>query len=79
MIELMVISICGQVNGFTFMLPGPAHHARWMSKCLYYMKMRMLSNVFNMTEEEKLQDMNCLVGPESWLIFVLLGLTGPQV
>ena len=55
MIELLVISLGGQVNGFTFKLPGPDHHARWMSKCLYYMKLRLLSNVFSMTEDENLQ------------------------
>ena len=32
--ELVVVSLGGYVEGFCFKLPGPDHHARWMSKCI---------------------------------------------
>ena len=54
-IDLVVISLRGKVDGFTFKLPGPDHHARWMSKCIYFLKMRLISNVFEMSEVEKKQ------------------------
>ena len=53
--ELIVISLGGKVEGFTFKLPGPDHHARWMSKCIYILKIRLLGNVFQLVEEEKKQ------------------------
>ena len=53
MMELVVISLGGQVKGFMFKLPGPDHHARWMSKVIYSLKLKLLSKVFEMTDEEK--------------------------
>ena len=53
--ELVVISLGGEVEGFTLKLPGPDHHARWMSKCIYSLKLKLLGNVFEMTDEEKHQ------------------------
>ena len=41
--ELVVISLGGEVEGFMLKLPGPDHHARWMSKCIYSLK--LLGNV----------------------------------
>lgn len=55
LLELVIISLGGEVEGFTFKLPGPDHHARWMSKCIYCIKLRLLCKVFNMTAEENLQ------------------------
>ena len=51
--ELIVISLGGTVKGFSFKLPGPDHHARWMSKCIYLLKIKLLGKVFNLEEEEK--------------------------
>ena len=31
-----------EVVGFVFKLPGPDHHERWMSKCLYFLKINLL-------------------------------------
>ena len=51
-LELVVVCLGGEVKGFRFKLPGPDHHARWMSKCLYFLKIRLLRKVFKMSEEE---------------------------
>ena len=53
--ELVVVSLGGTVKGFTFKLPGPDHHARWMSKCLYFLKINLLRKMFLMSEEERLR------------------------
>ena len=50
--ELVVISLGGEVVGFVFKLPGPDHHARWMSKVIYNLKMKLVSKFFEMTEDE---------------------------
>ena len=54
-LELVVVSLGGKVEGFTLKLPGPDHHARWMSKCIYYLKIQLLSKVFWLTEDERMQ------------------------
>ena len=53
--ELVVVSLGGEVEGFSFKLPGPDHHARWMSKCIYILKIQLLSRIFKLSEEEKEQ------------------------
>ena len=50
-LRLTIVTLGGVVQRFKFLQPVPDHHARWMSKCLYYLK--MISNVFTMSEEEK--------------------------
>ena len=50
--ELVVVSLGGNVTNFKFKLPGPDHHARWMSKCLYILKIKLLSNQFKLFEDE---------------------------
>ena len=52
---LVVVSLGGSVEGFQFRVPGADHHARWMSKGIYVMKIQLLSEVFKMTAEEKEQ------------------------
>ena len=56
LLRLTIVTLGGVVPGFQFLQPGPDHHARWMSKCLYYLKMKLLSNVFNMSEKEKSEE-----------------------
>ena len=51
--ELVIISLGGKVEGFVFKLPGPYHHARWMSKVIYNLKMKLVSKFFEMSEDEK--------------------------
>ena len=45
LLRLTVISLGGSIPGFQFQLPGADHHARWMSKCLYILKLRLLDKV----------------------------------
>ena len=53
LLELLVITLGGTVLGFTFKMPGADHHARWMSKAIYYLKIRLLCNIFELSLEEK--------------------------
>ena len=53
MLELLIVSLGGDVPKFNLKLPGPDHHARWMSKVIYILKCRLVSNAFEMTEEER--------------------------
>ena len=55
LICLTIICLGGYIPGFQFMMPGPDHHARWMSKCLYCLKLFLLLNAFKMSEVEKAQ------------------------
>ena len=55
MLELLIISLGGEIPSFNFKLPGPDHHARWMSKVIYILKCRLVSNFFKMSEEERAQ------------------------
>ena len=52
LLQLAIISLGGHVPNFAFRLPGADHHARWMSKCIYTLKLNLLSKVFKMSEEE---------------------------
>ena len=54
---LTIICLGGFIPGFQFMMPGPDHHACWMSlsKCLYCLKLFLLLNAFKMSEVEKAQ------------------------
>ena len=52
---LTIISLGGDVPGFRFMLPGPDHHARWMSKKIYTLKINLLLRIFQMSEQEQAQ------------------------
>ena len=46
LLELLIVSLGGTVPGFSFKIPGADHHARWMSKAIYYLKIRLLSKIF---------------------------------
>lgn len=41
--KLTVVYLGGVVDDFKFQWPGPVHHARFMAKAIYYLKMRLLS------------------------------------
>jgi hypothetical protein len=52
--ELIVAFLGGYIpNGLTFKKPGADHHARFMSKSIYYLKIFLLSKTFKMSAEEK--------------------------
>ena len=53
LLKLTIICLGGTIDGFQFNLPGPDHHARFMSKCLYFLKIKLLLKIFKVTEEEK--------------------------
>ena len=55
LLQLLIVSLGGKVPGFSFKMPGADHHARWMSKAIYYLKIRLLSNVFELSPEERIQ------------------------
>ena len=55
LLELTIVCLGGIIPGFKFRLPGPDHHARWMSKCIYILKLSLLLNVFKMSDDEKVQ------------------------
>ena len=40
--ELAVLYLGGHVDSFKFQTPGPVHHARFMAKAIYYLKMSLL-------------------------------------
>ena len=52
LMELVVVSLGGEVKDFSFKLPGADSNARWMAKTIYVNKMRLLSKVFSMSVEE---------------------------
>ena len=62
-LELVVVSLGGTVEGFRFKLPGADHHARWMSKAIYYLKIWLLSRIFILLEEdrERVRRMVCFI------------------
>ena len=40
LLRLSIMVLGGSVPDFQFLLPGPDHHARWMSKAIYYLKLK---------------------------------------
>ena len=46
LIELVIVFLGGPVENFKIRLPGPDHHARWMSKILYTLKLCLLSSQY---------------------------------
>ena len=55
LLTLTIVCLGGSVPGFQFQIPGPDHHARWMSKQIYFLKMKLLKNMFKMSQEEQEQ------------------------
>ena len=53
LLELVIVSLGGCVPGFSFKIPGADHHARWMSKQIYNLKIRLLSNIFELSPQEQ--------------------------
>ena len=53
--ELVVVSFGGEICGFIFRLPGPDHNACRMSKCIYFLKIRLIRKVVTLSEKEKKQ------------------------
>ena len=55
LIQLIIVWFGGYVRNFTFKMPGADHHARWMSKAIYFMKLALLEKQYQMTDVQILQ------------------------
>ena len=55
LLKLTIVCLGGEVPNFQFLLPGPDHHARWMSKCLYYLKLKLLLKTFKISDVQQAQ------------------------
>ena len=53
LLELSIICLGGDVAKFQFRLPGAVHHARWMAKGIYFLKIYLLGDLFAMKDSEK--------------------------
>ena len=53
LITLVAIWLGGEVEKFRFNHPGPDHHARWMSKAIYFLILPLLQSQFTMDKEER--------------------------
>ncbi|XP_076279088.1 uncharacterized protein LOC143208527 isoform X1 [Lasioglossum baleicum] len=55
LIELMIIFLGGTPpKGVRFRMPGAFHHARWMAKAIYCIKIYIFRNEFHLSSEKKL-------------------------
>ena len=53
LVELILFFFGGHIKrGFCICYAGSDHHARWMSKAIYYTKIFLLSRTFELTDEE---------------------------
>ena len=59
LIELVIIFLGGKIDNFKFRLPGPDHHARWMSKEIYCLKISLLLNQYELDEDTKAKLIEC--------------------
>ena len=53
LLELVITWLGGSVPSFTLKYPGADHHARWLSKAIYYMKLALLIGQFPMDQKEQ--------------------------
>ena len=51
LVQLMIVWLGGEVESFAFNRPGPDHHARWMAKAIYNIKLYLLMDQFPMDEK----------------------------
>jgi len=53
LLQLVIVWLGGYVENFRFRTPGPDHHARWMSKAIYFLKLSLLEKQFSMDTKER--------------------------
>ena len=58
-IQLVIVYLGGEVAGFRFRCPGADHHARWMSKFIYDVKLALLSDQYDLSPEDKTNVLEC--------------------
>ena len=51
LLELTIVTLGGCLTNFQIRKPGPDHHARWMSKAIYYLKLSLISKFYPLDEE----------------------------
>ena len=59
LLELVIIFLGGKIENFLFKLPGPDHHARWMSKQIYCLKISLMLNQYELEEDTKAKLIEC--------------------
>lgn len=52
LMELCLIILGHPIENYTFKTPGPTHHARWMSKIIYSLKIYLFRDQFQLSPEE---------------------------
>ena len=58
--ELAVVYLGGPVEKFRFQTPGPVHHARFMGKCIYYLKCGLLQLQTGTFHQNEIREINIL-------------------
>ena len=53
LLELTVLYLGVKISNFSFKLPGPDHHARFISKAIYWLKIKLLQNSFCLPMDAK--------------------------
>lgn len=63
LLELTLLFLGSIPEGHHFRLPGPMHHARWMSKAIYTLKIYMFREEFKLStgEEKYLRDISIFI------------------
>ena len=54
-LKLIVLCLGDEIDHFVFRLPGLDHHVRWMSKYLFFLKIKLLLHIFPLSEVEGAQ------------------------
>lgn len=64
LMELCLLVLGHPLKNYTFKAPGATHHARWMSKTIYSLKIFLFRNQFSLSAEEKsnFKEMNLFAG-----------------
>ena len=76
-LEIAIVCLGGSLPGFNFKKPGAFHHARWMAKVLYCLKIWMLrGQLKHLTKGE--ESCVCDVSIFSILIYVEAGFSAPD-
>lgn len=53
LLELTILFVGGNVStGYKYAPPGAAHHARWMTKAIYLLKIYMFRDKFNLAKRD---------------------------
>ena len=59
LVELLIIYLGGKIYNFKFRITGADHHARWMSKIIYCLKISLLINQYKLDDESKAKLLEC--------------------